>query len=176
MFMAKQGNKEKKKNNKMEETSNQYNVKSIIVLIVCVLVVFLGFYLFTLHMTKKSDTSTEEETNDEVSISYDTILLGQSLSMSDDSYYVLFYDFSDDGTSSIYENLFTNYKSKDEISIYRVDMSSGFNKSYLNEEESNSSPSSISEFSIKGATLMKIENHEVVDYVEGEGNITNLLS
>lgn len=174
--MAKQVSKVKKKNVKEEEVTNQYNIKSIIVLIICVLVVFFGFYLFTLRMTKKNDTSTDEKTTEEVNISYDTIMLGQSLSMGDESYYVLFYDFSDDDTSSVYQNLFTNYKSKKELPIYRVDMSSGFNKNYLTEGEANYNPSSIAEFSIKGATLMKIDNHEVVDYIDGEGNITNLLS
>ena len=72
------------------------------------MVVFFGFYLFTLRMTKKNDTSTTEKTEEEISISYDTIVLGQSLSMGDEAYYVLFYDFSDDDTSSVYQNLFTN--------------------------------------------------------------------
>lgn len=172
--MAKQISKVIDKKIKVEETTSHYSLKSIIVLIICVLVVFFGFYLFTLRMTKKNDTSTTEKTEEEISISYDTIVLGQSLSMGDEAYYVLFYDFSDD-TSSVYQNLFTNYQSKKELPIYRVDMSSGFNKNYLTDGEANYNPSSIAEFSIKGATLMKIDNHEVVDYIEGEGNITNLL-
>ena len=173
--MAKQISKVIDKKIKVEETTSHYSLKSIIVLIICVLVVFFGFYLFTLRMTKKNDTSTTEKTEEEISISYDTIVLGQSLSMGDEAYYVLFYDFSDDDTSSVYQNLFTNYQSKKELPIYRVDMSSGFKKNYLTDGEANYNPSSIAEFSIKGATLMKIDNHEVVDYIEGEGNITNLL-
>ena len=160
--MAKQISKVIDKKIKVEETTSHYSLKSIIVLIIC-------------GMTKKNDTSTTEKTEEEISISYDTIVLGQSLSMGDEAYYVLFYDFSDDDTSSVYQNLFTNYQSKKELPIYRVDMSSGFNKNYLTDGEANYNPSSIAEFSIKGATLMKIDNHEVVDYIEGEGNITNLL-
>ena len=173
--MAKQGNKGKK-NNQKEEVVTSYSIKSILILVGCVLVVFLGFYLFTLHMTKKNSESSNEDITDEVSFSYDTILLGQSLSMSDEEYYVLYYDF-DDENSSTYQDLFTNYQSSEEHSpIYQVDMSSGFNKQYITEGESNQHPASVSEFAIKGATLIKVRNHEVVDYLEGEESITNLLS
>ena len=56
--MAKQISKVIDKKIKVEETTSHYSLKSIIVLIICVLVVFFGFYLFTLRMTKKNDIKT----------------------------------------------------------------------------------------------------------------------
>ena len=170
--------KQRKKSKKNEEVTVQYSIKGIIVLAVCVLVVFLGFYLFTLHMTKNEDNSSNTDIdNDEVTFSYDTILLGQSLSVRDGSYYVLMYDFKDEEKASTYSNLFTDYKSKeDAIPIYKVDMSNGFNKNYVTDGESNKTPTAVSEFAVNGATLIKIEDHNVVDYIEGEEGITNMLS
>jgi hypothetical protein len=51
-----------------------------------------------------------------------------------------------------------------------------FFSEYVTEEESNKNPSTVEEFLIKGITLMKISNHGVVQYVEGEEDITNTLS
>ncbi len=170
--------KNKKKEIKKEEVvTSDVSLKNTIVLILCVIVVFMGFYLFTLNMTKDSKSNSSTEDTGEVEISDDTILLGQSLSVRDDDYYVLFYDFSDEDNSSKYYNLFLDYKNKENaMPIYRVDIGSGFNKKYVTEEESNKNPSTVEEFLINGITLMKISNHGVVQYVEGEEDITNTLS
>ncbi len=173
--MAKKGNN---KNNKIiEENTTQISLKSVITLFLCVLVVFLGFYIFTLYMTHQENDDSSTDDTSSVDTSSGTILLGQTLSMNYDSYYVLFYDFDDEDNASNYQNIITQYKSKEDgLPIYSVDMSSGFNKSYKTDGESNKNPNSISDFSINGITLMKIENKAVVDYVEGEESITSILS
>ena len=176
--MAKQSNKRKKKTVKDEEIiSSQMSLKSMIVIILCVCVVFFGFYLFTLYMTKQDQADDSSDSSQEVQFSDDTILLGQALSMSPDHYYVLFYDFSDEEHSSNYSNKFSEYQNKeDALPIYSVDLSSGFNKKYVTDGESNKNPSSAEEFAIKGVTLIEVVNHSVADYLEGEEEILNALS
>ena len=116
------------------------------------------------------------DTKENVTFSYDEILLGRSLSMQDDEYLVLLYDKSDEKQSEIYDQLYNDYKNKEEhLSIYYVDMSSGLNKKFSTTGESNKNPADVSDFLINGPTLIRVNNHIVQDYYEGEENIKSII-
>ena len=133
-----------------------------------VILCLLCFYILTVYITNKNKDDDEEKTKT-VEISKDEIIIGRSLSMSKDDYYVVFYD---NGNSTI-EEIINNYGGS--VPIYKVDMSSAFNKKYATSEESNKNPSKVSEFKINGPTLIKVSNNKVVEYIEGEDGIrTNL--
>ena len=133
-----------------------------------VVLCLLCFYILTVYITNKNKDDDEEKTKT-VEISKDEIIIGRSLSMSKDDYYVVFYD---NGNSTI-EEIINNYGGS--VPIYKVDMSSAFNKKYATSEESNKNPSKVSEFKINGPTLIKVSNNKVVEYIEGEDEIrTNL--
>ena len=96
--------------------------------------------------------------------------------MSDEDYYVIFYDKGDEEINSVYSSLASNYKYKGEKKIYTVDMSSGFNKKFLTTGESNKNPSSVEDFQINGPTLILVSNHSVSLYIEGEDSIKEYLN
>ena len=151
--------------------------------IICVvglsIIVFCLFYLLTLYITKSnsdssSTSNTTEEKEDDV-ISYTNILAGRSFSMEDGTYLVIYYDMSDDEIASTYSSAVSSYRTKEGASsLYVVDMGNGLNKKYAS-EESNSNPSSASELAINGPTLIRFEDHHVVEYFEGEEAITSYL-
>lgn len=133
-----------------------------------VILFLLCFYILTVYITNKNNS--EEETLKTVEISNDTIILGRSLSMSKDDYYVLYCESS---LMETYNEIISNYNGG--LPIYKVDMSDAFNSKYSTSEESNKNPSKVSEFKINGPTLIKVSNKKVVEYIEGEDAIrTNL--
>ena len=135
-----------------------------------VLLFILAFYGLTLYITGKNSEDTKEEKK-EVEISREEIIVGRSLSMSKDDYYVVYYD---DTNSTTYNEIVKNYTKS--ISIYKVNMSNGFNKKYSTDGESNKTPSKVSEFKINGPTLIKVSKNKVVEYVEGEEAIRTILN
>ena len=135
-----------------------------------VLLFILAFYGLTLYITGKNSDDTKEEKK-EVEISREEIIVGRSLSMSKDDYYVVYYD---DTNSTTYNEIVKNYTKS--ISIYKVNMSNGFNKKYSTDGESNKTPSKVSEFKINGPTLIKVSKNKVVEYVEGEEAIRTILN
>ena len=142
-------NKKEKNINKIEhETTMDSSIKNKIFIVIGILVFLLAFYLLTLYITNKNNPKKDDtDTKEKVTFSYDEILLGRSLSMQDDEYLVLFYDKSDEKQSEIYDQLYNDYKNKEEhLSIYYVDMSSGLNKRFSTTEESNKNPSDVSDF------------------------------
>ena len=140
-----------------------------------VILFLLAFYLLTLHIVNKNTNQNTEEESSEVSISNDKIILGRSLSMSDSEYLVIYYDTTNEEESKVCSELFTKYKSDGSIPIYYVDMSSAFNKAYITDGEVNRNPKNESELLINGSTLIKVVNKEVVDYIQGQENISNYL-
>ncbi|MBR5369759.1 MAG: hypothetical protein IK137_00475 [Bacilli bacterium] len=135
-----------------------------------VILFLLCFYILTVYITNKhKDTDTDKEKV--VEISKDKIILGRSLSMGKGDYFVIYYESND---STTYDEIVKNYSG--ELPIYKVDMSSAFNKKYITSEESNKNPTKVSEFKINGPTLIKVSNKKVVDYIEGEEQIRTILN
>ena len=134
---------------------------------------FCCFYLLTVFITNKDDGKKADETK-EVEISDDTTIVGRALNMSDEDYYVIFYDESNEDIKSVYEQLVEDYKGHGN-KIYTVNMGNSFNKKYATEEESNKEVVSPADFKINGPTLIKVSDHKVVSYLEGEASITEEL-
>ena len=178
--MAKRkSNQRKRKESKKIETINNFDgdILGKVTVAVCALCFLLAFYLLTVHITNKN-TNKKKDDKEEVTISSENIILGRSLSMSDDDYLVIFYDKSDEESSSTYANLVSTYKysGTDHMKIYTVDMSNGLNKRFSTDGESNKNPESVKDFKINGPTLILVSNHTVSEYIEGEEDITNYLS
>ena len=166
----------KKESKKIEEINNfDGDILNKVFVALSVLLFLLAFYFLTIHITNKNkEDNKEEETKTTVSSS--KIIAGRSLSMSNKEYLVLFYDASDEETKSTYSELYSNYKAKNEMTIYYVDMSSAFNKKYVTDGESNKNPTTESELSINGPTLIRVNKNEVADYIEGQDDISEYLN
>ena len=112
--------------------------------------IFALFYLITYLITNKEETATETEPT----IQYTEIIAGNILSITQTEYYVLV-EFENDKYNSLYETYMKNYSLLDTaLPYYIVDMSKGFNKSYIYNESDNVN---ISELKFKETTLLKIK-------------------
>lgn len=168
--MAKSKKQSKKRNNRnvIEEViTSENDFMNKFYIAAGVILFLLCFYILTVYITNKNNTETEEKEKT-VEISKDKIVLGSSLSMKGD-YYVVYYENND-----TMNEIVNNYKG--ELPLYKVDMSSAFNKKYATDGESNKNPKKISEFLINGPTLIKVSNKNVVDYIEGEDAIRTILN
>ena len=166
-----------KKNDRSEVvTSTEMSFRGKVFVAIGVLVFFLAFYGITLVLTKNDEEKKEEE-DTSVQISYDEILLGRSLSMGNDPYYVIYYDSTDENISGDFSTLVSNYRNKEgSIGLYFVDMSKSFNKKFSTTEESNKTPESTSAMKINGPTIIRVVDGHVAEYIEGKDAITTLLS
>ena len=177
--MKKKTNKSKRKveeKNKIENVGSfDTDISKVIYIILGVICVFCVFYLLTLFVLNKDDNTTK--TDEEVEISLDTTIVGRSLSMPEDKYYVLYYDAKDETVSEEYSSTIINYiysTSEDHVKLYTVDMSDALNKKYVS-DESKPMPEKVSDIAIKGTTLMVIEKGKVVEYTEDKTRIEELL-
>ena len=166
-------NKEK---NKIDNVGSfDTDISKVIYIIIGVVCVFCVFYLITLFVLDK-DTETPKS-DEEISISLDSTIVGRSLSMPEKYYYVLYYDAKDEEVNENYSSIISNYiysTAEDKVKLYTVDMSEGLNKQYV-AEESKPMPEKSTDIAIKGTTLMVIENGKVVYYIEDENRIKELL-
>ena len=178
--MKKNVNKRKKNikdNNKKIEEVGSFDVDfyKVIYVILAVICIFCVFYVVTVFVVVK-DTK-EIEKNKDVPISLDSTIVGRSLSMPEEKYYVLYYETKDEEVMEKYGSIVATYlanSSSDKTKLYTVDMSDALNKKYA-AKESNTKPNNESEIAIKGTTLMIIENGNVVDYIEDQTRIEELL-
>ena len=167
--------KMKRKRKENQEVIEKTSPKNIIRVTLIVLAFLCLFYLLTLYITNKNNPSNDA--GDDSNNIEDTtgISIGKSLSMAGE-YFVLFYDKSNTEIASTYRNLVSSYSySENALPIYTVDMGSAFHKSFSTEEESNKNPNSEEELKINGPTLIKVLDHKVQEYIEGEEQIRENL-
>ncbi len=178
--MAKKNSEKRRKRREDERTkekiehvdSNFNNDIYKILKIFLGVIIFLGaFYLLTSFVLGRDEKSDNDKV--EATIQYDEILAGSSFSMKPEKYLVVYYDFSDSELSDLASKVY-DYTYSGSKTIYTVDMSNGFNKSYIN-EKSNKNPANASELAINGPTLIYFKEGKVNKYIEGSEDIIEYL-
>lgn len=158
------------KNNKNDILNRGYEnstpeFSTIIRIVVGILLFLVAVYylggVVTGNIKLKKDPKTVE-------IQYSEILAEQTFKQNNDSYYVLYYDFSLNEKSVV--EAFSSNLSND-ASLYKVDLNKKFNSLYVTSDNSNKNPKNLSELKINGITLIKINNGKVEKYIEGIDNI-----
>lgn len=146
-------------------------IKTLIIIIAIIIVLVVGVYFLTEASLKKKNNSKE----DSVEISYSEILIGTAFDMPEKKYYVLAYKFDSDD-ASIYEKLYDKYNEKDDsITIYKIDLSKGFNSKALS-EESNKKPTDSTSLKINESALILIKDGKVSKYIETLKDIKEALN
>lgn len=144
----------------------------LLILITCYLLIGI-FGTKEIDFGKNKDKDKKEDKT-EVSIDNTTITAGQIFNQKDESYYVIVYDF--DSKLLSLSSWISVYNSKeDALPIYKVDSSKKFNAAYIVKEGSNKNPTSYSDLKIISPTLIKVENGNITDYIEGEDAIKAIL-
>ena len=163
-------NKDNSKNDVLEK-DNYF--KFITTLAVLLIVFVLSYFIMGLFYTKEINfDKSDEETQEEVYVDNNTIMLGQLLDQSNDDYYVLIYDVNDKNT--IIPTWKSVYESKENpLTVYVVDSKKKFNAKYIVEKGSNSNATKLDELKVVSPTLIRITNKKISEYVEGEDNIVS---
>ncbi len=153
------------------EQSNQIEVTKFIRIIVIVAVVFVIFYILTSLMTKDNSLKYTPSQTTPAVIQYDEIILSQIFNQKEDTYFVLAEE-KDDPYLSLFENLLTQYQLQDGgIPYYTADLSSAFNQRFIKD-----APSFDPEhFMLAGTTLLKIQNHTIIEHYEVSESILEYL-
>lgn len=162
----------KKESKKIEKVSNGIDdsFSHILGVAAFIVVIFTLFYFLSAYISRESRDTEEEET----SISYSDIILGRSFDMSDEKYYVLYYDQSNEDLVNDYSSIIGGYSSI-ETPLYVVDMSSAFNKKFSS-DSSNRDAESAEDLKINGSTLILFNNKKIENYYEGDEEIKEVLS
>lgn len=150
----------KKLNQKNIYTSETEMGINYIKIILIILVIVCVFSLITSFVTNKKNSKTN---SNEVTIQYKEIIAGNILNVSNNEYYVLL-EFENDDYNTLYETYLTNYASKENaLPYYKVDMSKGFNKSYISTDKPNLDTDISSELKFTETTLLKIKSKKIVE-------------
>lgn len=170
--MAKKRNVKNKKKEELkkvvEEEEQSFNIHNKLFTVLYILLFFLAFYLLAFYITNKHNEKTEDDnSNTEVSVSHEEILLGSSLSMKDGEYFVIYYDSKDEENAADLNDLVSNYRAGHDTTLYYVDMSNAFNKSHITDGETNHNPEKEADIMINGPTVIKVNDKRVAEYIEG---------
>lgn len=167
-----------KKSKVIERNKANYNENLITgVKIFGILILILGIiYIGTAIATGEIKFNDEEET-EEVTIQNEEILAGSTFKMQEKDYIVLYYDYTM-ASAGVYDMLYSNYASSqnDLPKMYKVDLSKGFNKGYLTDQDKlNKKPTSADELELKNPTLIRIKNHKVVKFITSKDEIKKYI-
>ena len=146
-------------------------VKKTIIIIVVAVILLVSMYFLTTFILNNDDT--EEERITENTIQYDEILAGQSFNQSDDEYYVIYYDSTDE--YSTIGSLISSYQlNNTDVKLYSVDLSNGMNSKYVT--DSDVVTDNASSLKVKDTTLLRFEDGEVVETITDLDEITEFLN
>ena len=146
-------------------------VKKTIIIIVVAVVLLVGMYfLTTVILNKDSDDNSKITEN---AIQYDEILAGESFNQSEDEYYVIYYDSSNE--YSVISSLISSYQlNSSDTKLYSVDLADGMNKKYVT--DGNIVTDNASSLRVKDTILLKFNNGEVREVITDTNEITSFLN
>ena len=146
--------------------------KRVVIILICVVLLFGLMYFLTTRILSKEVTKKRKQSEvTESTIQYEKILAGESFTMEQEEYYVVYYDSTDTNLSS---TIATYQADKKDIKLYSVDLNDGMNKKYITDSDINTS--SIENLKVKNPTLIHFKNKEVVDTITDENEINDYLT
>lgn len=146
-------------------------VKKTIIIIVVAVVLLVGMYFLTTVILNKDSDDNSKITED--AIQYDEILAGESFNQSEDEYYVIYYDSSNE--YSVISSLISSYQlNNSDTKLYSVDLADGMNKKYVT--DGNIVTDNASSLRVKDTTLLKFNNGEVSEVITDTNEITSFLN
>ena len=139
-----------------------------------VLILFVLYYVLAVFVTKEidissKDNSTSENSTDTTNIS-NKILASSIFDQKESTYYVYFYDFSNED-----ESISGAINNRSDLTIYRVDTSSSLNNKYVTDSAGNRNVTSKDNLKVKNPTLIEVTNDKVTKYYEGTKEIIDFL-
>ena len=173
---AKKNKTKKVESEQISETS--YSGLTLLKIVAAIaIILFILYYVIAVFITKevdvsgkKDDTATSESSSSSNNVS-NAILAQRTFDQAEEEYYVYYYDFSDED-----KNISSAMTNKTDMTIYRVDTSSGLNQKYVTTENGNKSATGINDLKVKNPTLVKVSGDHIALYLEGTSDIVNFLN
>ena len=160
----------KKNNVKIKSNKLPDEVKRAIIIVIVFVLLLVAMYFLT---TKILESDNEDNKVTENAIQYNEILAGSSFNQSEEDYYVIYYDRSDEYSN--YESLISSYQLNSMgTKLYSVDLSSGMNKKYLT--EGNIVTKSANELRVKATTLLRFKDNKVTEVITDTNKIIEFLN
>lgn len=164
---------------KQSKLSNEEydKVKGFIVLVV-IIGIFIGLLFFLNGNFVTKDLKEDETTTTTTEAEYDSklILASEFLSLSDKSYYVLFYD-ADNTDEKTFAEEFINKYNVSAVPLYKVELNDLMNKKYYDPNGTeNTKPKNSDELVITKTTLIKVNKKKVSSFITDKNEIGKLLS
>lgn len=132
--------------------------------------VFLVFYGITYWTTSKD----KDEVIPQEQGLKNEIIVGTILNQSPSEYYVLAMD-KNDASKDTYEMFLTEYEKVEKpLSIYRVDLSLGFNEPFI-ADKSNLIVSKIEDIRFNGPALIYVKDKKIVSTYDGKDSVLKFL-
>ena len=170
-----------KKYNKNISLKNEDDneIKSFFIIVIVIAAVLGLIYILTESINKKESSIDNSSTSE---INYDKLSIGMLLNRPYDTYYVLIFN-SKDTKAAEYTTLLSSYMQKRDnenyIKIYFCDLANSLNSKYYdvnNDSKSNVDAKKIEDLDLGNLTLLKIENKQIVSYIEEFEQIEKLLN
>lgn len=177
MKMAKKEKTEKIKTEKYRSEEQTEMIRFIRILII-VIVLIGGIYLFTRIFVTKDLLNNKEEEKEVIAgeINYNITMIGSLLGHPEEEYYVMIYD-TENLRSIYYSGLMTTYaRNEDALKVYFADLNKGFNEKFYNPEDVNLDITNISDLRVGDLTLIKVKNGGIVEVWDNEEEIANELA
>ena len=168
----KSDNKNKKKNNKLKNekyiSDDAREMRRFVIILFSVIIVVLIVYGVSRVLIDEPEENSGNAVTPGV-IDYDMVSVGTMLNRRYDEYYVAIYD-EDDPRAIYYSTIITLYTDTDDaIKVYYCNLGNYLNQKYKVSDGGHTNPDakSISELALGDLTLIKVENGEIAEYLEG---------
>lgn len=155
-----------------DSTDEMSKLLKIVLVVTGIMIIFYGITTFVTKKVNAVKTAKLGKSTEKVTIQYDSIVIGSMLNM--DGHYFVLIEKEDDDKSSEYDTLLKSIEANDEApKVYTADLSSSFNKMYLNKE--NNFDSDLTKFKVKDTTLVEVENNKIKNTFDNYDSIKGKL-
>ena len=149
------------------QTEDENEVIRFFIILAVVVIITLGFYLFTKNVVKKVNVNRPDAVQ-QGEIDYTKVTVGTMLGKPDSEYYVIAYD-TEDTLAPTYKYVVNVYEEDDnKLPVYYIDLNNALNEKYIAKDGNvNKSAKTIDELSLGKVTLIKVENGKIAKYFDG---------
>jgi hypothetical protein len=165
---------------KQSKVSNEeYEKVRAFIILVVIIGIFAGVLFFVNgNLVTKDLKEDETSTTTTTELEYDSTLLTADsvFNIKDKTYYVLFYDETDEDEKSFAEEFFNKFKGS-ETPIYKVNLGDLMNKKYYDKNGTeNIKPTSKDDLLLTRTTLIKFKKNKVVSFITDKSEIGKTLT
>ena len=159
-------------------SNEEYDKIKAFIFLIVIIGIFAGVLFFINGNLVTKDLKEDETTTTTTEVEYDeTLLTADSVfNIKDKTYYVLFYDETDDDEKTYAEEFITKFK-ESKTPLYKVNLGDLMNKKYYDKNGTeNIKPTSKDDLFLTRTTLIKFKKNKVVSFITDKNEIGKTLT